>query len=489
MNSIRLRVLAAAVVVTVSMLVLAGISQLTLLHSGLVRQLDQRLMTAASGLTQAFEQHAQGTTFEWEGIDAGLPLVFIAFDAQGTVVAGSSGKRQIAREFLESHVFDNPSTSLAYNGTLSDGSAARVFPLRFQPRIEVEGYSEHDTPEHAAPASSNADISLFVAGSFDEVNAVMQLAKWRLFWVTLLASGLAAIVLWPVTGFVVRPVNRVAQQIAALDAHRLDERVDVSECPRELQPVILRLNEFITRLAEAFEREKQTTANIAHELRTPLSGLAATLELAASKTRTIEYYQQTIASCRHMSAELQTLVEQLLLLSRLDAGHISMNRQVVDAICMLKESWNEVLSQHPDTSPSVNWSIPEAMQIEIDPTYLRQVFRNLLANALTHGEPSQSVGIFVEKNNSGCTIQIVNTCAGINKDDIPRLKERFFQMDDNRGNTGQNAGLGLAIADQLVKLLDGNLSLELGNNAQFVATVRLDIPEVHLATGCGLPSN
>ena len=119
------------------------------------------------------------------------------------------------------------------------------------------------------------------------------------------------------------------------------------------------------------------------------------------------------------------------------------------------------------------------MQIEVDPTYLRQVFRNLLANALTHGEPSQSVGIFVEKTQSGYMVQIVNTCAGITKDDIPRLKERFFQIDNNRANTGQNAGLGLAIADQLVKLLGGNLSLELVNNAQFVATVQLEIPEVH----------
>ncbi|MEZ6075189.1 MAG: ATP-binding protein [Pirellulaceae bacterium] len=489
MNSIRLRVLAAAVAVTVGMLVLAGISQLTLLYDGLVRQLDQRLMTAASGLTQAFERHEQRTEFEWEGIDEGLPLEFVAIDSQGIVLAESQGKRQIAPDFLEGRACDVPSVSRMSNGTLSDGSAARILLLRFQPHAEVERHSEHDTSTFSEPIDPEADVRLFVAGSFDDINAVMQLAKWRLAWVTMLASGLAAVILWPVTGFVVRPINRMAQQIATLDVHRLDERVDVSECPRELQPVILRLNEFITRLAKAFEREKQTTANIAHELRTPLSGLVATLELAASRSRTAQYYQQTITSCRHISAELQTLVEQILLLSRLDAGHISMNRQVVDAIRMLKESWNEVLSQHSDTSPSIDWNTPESVQIEVDPTYLRQVFRNLLANALTHGEPSQSVGIFVEKTQSGYMVQIVNTCAGITKDDIPRLKERFFQIDNNRANTGQNAGLGLAIADQLVTMLDGNLSLELVNNVQFVATVRLNIPEVHVATGCCLPSN
>lgn len=481
MNSIRLRVLAAAVAVTVGMLVLAGISQLTLLYSGLVRQLDQRLMTAASGLTQAFEQHEQHTDFEWEGIDEGLPLVFVAIDAQGMVLAESQGKRQIAPDFLDGRAFDAPSVSRMSNGTLSDGSAARILLLRFQPHVEVERHSEHDPSTYSEPTNPKADISLFVAGSFDDVNAVMQLAKWRLAWVTMLASGLAAVILWPVTSFVVRPINRIAQQIATLDVHRLDERVDVSECPSEIQPMIFRLNEFITRLAKAFEREKQTTANIAHELRTPLSGLVATLELAASRSRTTQYYQQTIASCRHISAELQTLVEQILLLSRLDAGHISMNRQVVDAIWMLKESWSEVLSQHSDTSPSVDWNTPEAVPIEIDPTYLRQVFRNLLANALTHGEPSQSVRISVEKTQSVCMIQIVNRCAGITQDDIPRLKERFFQIDNNRANTGQNAGLGLAIADQLVTMLDGNLSLELVNNAQFVATVRLEISDVLVA--------
>lgn len=486
MNSIRLRVLIAAVAVTVAMLVLAGLSQITLLHDGLVRQLDQRLMTAAGGLTQAFEQHERRTVFEWEGIEEGLPVVFVAIDARGSILAQSLGQRQITREFLDGYLVDNPSASRTSNGTLSDGSAARILSLRFQPHIEVEDHSEHDTPTKSEPTNPSADIRLFVAGAFDDVSAVMQLAKWRLFWVTMVASGLAALILWPVTGFVVRPLNTMAQQIAALDAQRLDERVDAVDCPRELQPMAFRLNEFITRLAAAFEREKQTTANIAHELRTPLSGLVATLELAASKTRTPQYYHQTIASCRHMSAELQTLVEQLLLLSRLEAGHISMNRQVVDAISMLKESWNEVQSQHPDTKPSLDWSTPHCVQIETDPTYLRQVFRNLLANALTHGEPSQSVRIAVEKTNSVCMIQIENACAGITTGDIPRLKERFFQLDDNRANTGQNAGLGLAIADQLVKLLGGNLTLDIRNNAQFVATVRLEIPDV-LDTSRGTP--
>lgn len=473
MKSIRIRVLAAAVAVTVAMLVLAGISQLTLLHEGLVRQLDQRLLTAASGLTQAFEQHEQQTVFDWEGIDEGLPLVFVALDAKSGVLAKSTDKRQITREFLDSHLTDNASASRTTNGTLSDGSVARILSLLFRPHVEVEDLSEHDTPTHSLPTIAKSEIRLFVAGSLDDLNAVMQIAKWRLFWVTMLASGTAAIVLWPITSIVVRPVNRMAQQIAALDIQRLDERVDETGCPIELRPMAFRLNEFITRLSDALERERQTTANIAHELRTPLAGLMATLELAASKTRSIQYYQQAITRCQHMGGELQSLVEQVLLLSRLDAGRIFVNREVVDVRELLLETWNDVRTQNPVTSQSVEWNTTESTQIAIDPIYLRQIFRNLLANALAHGDASQPVSVSVKKLSGDCTIEIANTCSGITKDDLPRLKERFFQMDENRAHTGQNSGLGLAITNQLVELLGGNLTLELRENAQFVAAVRL----------------
>ncbi len=470
MNSIRIRVLLSAIAVTVTMLVLAGLSQLTLLRDGLVRQLDQQLLTAASGLTQAFEIQGKETVFDWEGIKEGLPLVFVAIDEKGRLLARSSGKRQISRELLDGNSFEQTS-SRTTNATLSDGSAARVVTLRFQPHVETEEESGQDATNTSSPIRT--DISLFVGGSLDEVNTVTQLAKWRLLWVTMLASGLSAIILWPVTGFVVRPINKMARQISTLDAHQLEGSVDEPDCPVELLPVTLRLNEFIKRLADAFKREKETTANIAHELRTPLAGLVATLELAASKPRSIQYYQQMLVSCMKIGGELQSLVEQVLLLSRLDAGSILVNREVVDVGSMLKETWEQVLALDRNTEHSINWNIPVPVQCHVDPTCLRQIFRNLLSNALTHGVARQPILVSVEEAECGCVIEVTNLCDDISQDDIPRLKERFFQIDENRGCTGQNAGLGLAIADHLATLVGGKLILKISDQAQFIATLRL----------------
>ncbi len=307
----------------------------------------------------------------------------------------------------------------------------------------------------------NDTITLHVAGSLEEVSDVINLAIWRFLFVTLLATLVTGLVLWPLTSFVVWPISDIAARIASIDIGLLNARIDADHCPTELKPVADRLNELVSRLRAAFAREQQTTANIAHELRTPLSGLKATIELAESKSRSTAYYQQTLSDCRRITDELQALVERILLLARLDANRLSITAEPVDLRELLLQVWQEISSQLPVPGSNPEWNLAESLPVETDRACVRQILRNMLSNAMTHGDQSQPVSIAARVTTGNFTIQVVNSCSGLSPTDIPRLKERFFQIDENRAGTGRNAGLGLSIADQLARSLGGSLDLEL----------------------------
>ncbi len=149
MNSIRVRVLIAATLVTGVMLVLAGITLLTLLREGLIRQLDERLLTAALGLTQAFENTHGKLHFEWEGIETGLPLVFRAEDQSSQVIAESRGRIKVANDLPPSSKFSLNQPDV-FPTRLSDGALARVVTLHFKPHLEVDEDEDEDKDDEAA---------------------------------------------------------------------------------------------------------------------------------------------------------------------------------------------------------------------------------------------------------------------------------------------------------------------------------------------------
>jgi signal transduction histidine kinase len=451
----------AATAVTCGMLVLAGVLLIALLRDGLTRQLDFRLTNSARDLTQAFEYVDGSIQFEWEGVESGPATIFRALDSSGRVLAASSGPRQLTDD-------GRPSSASARKGIrrsqLSDGTMCRIATLSFIPHVEGE---------QGALANSNlAAIVLEVAGSTEELEAVLQLARWRLITITLIASLLTPLVLWPIMKAVMQPVQAIASHIDSLDVKSLDRQLSLKACPAELVPVVRRLDEFVDRLNDSFAREKQITANIAHELRTPLAGLSATLELAQLKPRTNEYYAQTLTSCRQIVSELTRLIERVLQLARLEAGAVSFVVESIPLPALLSEIQNELSSQYPEIAARVTSDFSQLPSMMTDRIALRQVLCNLLLNALQYGDPAQPI-VITSGSKPSQQLSVHNYCKADLASDLDQLKERFFRIDDNRTQTGHNAGLGLAICDQIARHLAGTLCLSQPTPGQFVATLAL----------------
>ena len=359
---------------------------------------------------------------------------------------------------------------------LSDGSNARAMLINFLPKLDT----------HSEPLSDNAlastrpatPVTLEVAATLADVESVLALAKRRMAVVIGSALLLTVAVLWPITNIILRPVNSIADRIRSLDVSELRSRVDTTKCPTELRAIPVRLNELLGRLEESFDRERAITANVAHELRTPLAGLRATIELAETKSRSIEYYQRTLSDCGQMGRELESLVERILLLARIDAGRVAIQNDSIELESFLKSTWESVVRAANSDSTSVVWQVPRGTVFRSDPALLLLVFRNLFSNALSHGLADHPIAIESETDHNGIRVRITNGCDRVDASELPRLKERFYQRDLSRSQTGKHSGIGLSLCDDILKLLNGRLELNLLQEDRFQAAVFLPIASV-----------
>ncbi len=469
-TSLRWRVLLGATLVTFVALLVASEIGNVMLRDGLISQLDERLAVAAHGLTPAFEDDGSSVHFEWEGAGVGPQVIFRAWDVSGSIVAESSGNVAIPQR--------NAPRLLATESThetlkLSDGSNARATLLTFLSKVDIQT----ESLSGSAPSSTrpSTPVILEVAATLADVESVLALAKKRMAIVISSTLLLTIAVLWPITNIILRPVKSIADRIRSLDVSELRSRVDTTKCPTELRAIPVRLNELLGRLEESFDRERAITANVAHELRTPLAGLRATIELAETKSRTIEYYQRTLSDCGQMGRELESLVERIILLARIDAGKVVLQDDSIELESFLKSTWESVVQASNRDSTSVVWQVPRGTIVRSDPTLLLMVFRNLFSNALSHGIADHPIAIETETDHSGIRVRITNGCDRVDESELPRLKERFYQRDLSRSQTGKHFGIGLSLCDDILKLLNGRLELNLLQEDRLQAAVFLPI--------------
>ena len=196
------------------------------------------------------------------------------------------------------------------------GGRARAVQFDFTPAFDDEDDEEPAWPVTPPPerlkvvlARSTADIDSFLAG----------------LRFLLLAGGLVTIlatsgVLWIIIRRSLIPVDRLARRLSELDAGDLTRRFEAGGVPAEITPVVDRLNEMLARLETSFDREREFSADVAHELRTPLAGMRSTLEVALSRSREPAVYREAIADVLKIAGDMQGMVEKLLCLARLESG-------------------------------------------------------------------------------------------------------------------------------------------------------------------------
>jgi heavy metal sensor kinase len=276
------------------------------------------------------------------------------------------------------------------------------------------------------------------------------------------------------------PMRRLSDAVSRISAKDFRLPLDDKRMPAELQPIVGRLEQTLDQLKRAFAREKHAAADISHELRTPLAALLTTIEVALRKPRPAEEYREVLEEARASGQHMYGLVERLLTLARLDAGADHLRTREVDVSSLAEQCASLVrpLAEARGLHLDVHTDGPAC--VKGDPDKLREVFTNLLHNAIEYNRPDGSIDVAVQSDNGDVRVEVRDTGIGISPEARRLIFERFYRADPSRAAEGLHAGLGLAIVKGYVDLMGGKIDVDSKEGQGSTFRLRLPVqPAAH----------
>ncbi|WDG40717.1 heavy metal sensor histidine kinase [Pseudomonas synxantha] len=281
------------------------------------------------------------------------------------------------------------------------------------------------------------------------------LARYRLN-VFILAS-IAAVIL-ALVGYVLvhrglLPLRRLASHAQGIGVSNLAERLDSHGAPKELLPMIDSFNTMLERLAKGFIQLGQVSTDMAHELRTPINNLLGETQVALQQSRSMESYQQLLASNVEELERLARMLDNMLFLARTDPASALRQRQELDAA----DEVERIADYFEGLAGDVGMHIVGLGEgvIWAEPMLLRRALANLCANAIKYGAPNTELNIQAIPTTEGIRLRVSNYGQTIAAEHLPRLFKRFYRVDESRGCSSQSNGLGLSIVATIMQLHNG----------------------------------
>jgi signal transduction histidine kinase len=260
---------------------------------------------------------------------------------------------------------------------------------------------------------------------------------------TPLLVALVAVAVWILVGRSLKTVERIRRQVAEIDGRRLHERVEVPPTGDEIAALASTMNQMLDKLEQSDNLHRAFFSDASHELRSPLSTLVTTAEVASldESGRTWLDMQQTVLN---ESSRMQSLVEDLLTLAKVDSHQLQLDVQEVDLEDVLDA---EIKRLRTVSSMQINAEL-QPTRVRGDERRLMQVFRNLMDNAARHAKSTIMVGM--ERRPGELVVSVDNDGEIISVEDRNRVFERFARLDASRSSDGGGSGLGLAITREIM---------------------------------------
>ena len=400
------------------------------------------------------------------GFAAGGDRAFVVRDLPGRALINESISLQAANRTmvgLEGATSDAPVFGA---GTVPNGSDAivitQIVPAQW-------GWDLTDTDIETAPGVRQTQVELTLAvdrAPLDERLRSLGLLMTLIAIASAVAAAGTAIV---AVRDVLRPLNDMAQRAAEIDEPSYDRPFRV-DGPKELRPIAQRLNDLLTRLADASLVERRFTADAAHELRTPIAELRTLTDVALRFPTAPEQMGHVIQSSNDLAIRLTSLIDALLGIARKDAVAAALRRVPVDPLDLLRRSVTEHAAEADRRGVQVQVSLPEDHKIMSDATLLQSIFDNLVDNAVSHAPTGGVVEIAYTVTDDGFHLAVSNPAPDLTAQDLASIFEPIWRKDGQR--TDQNhAGLGLALCKGFSGILGLDLAARLRTPDTFEITL------------------
>src|SRR5438067_7616276 len=282
--------------------------------------------------------------------------------------------------------------------------------------------------------------------------------QFAMLLVAVLALGIAAsaIIAWSVTKRGLRPLAEMTRALKRVGPKQLHQQVSAVGWPRELQPLAVAFDDMLHRLEDSFVRLSQFSADIAHELRTPIGNIRGEAEVALTRSRSAEEYREviesTIAECQHLGH----IVDNLLFLARTEAAEGHLQRTTFEGKFAIEKiaAFHELIAEEQ----KLTMRCEGEAKFFADEMLFSRALNNLVENAIHHTPAGGSIEISIANRGSHSEVSVKDTGAGIAAAHLPRVFDRFYQADSARSSDG--VGLGLALVKSIMDLHGGSAQIE-----------------------------
>jgi two-component system heavy metal sensor histidine kinase CusS len=304
------------------------------------------------------------------------------------------------------------------------------------------------------------------------------LARYRhRFWLILLGT----LAIFPLVGYQIarrgiRPVREMGATARHISSTNLHERIHPEGYPSELASLAATFNKMLDGLEESFERISRFSADIAHDLRTPVNNIRGEAEVALARARTVDEYREVLGSCLEEAVRLSDLIGDLLFLARAESPLAHLHRENVNVGELLSGIREYYEAPAADRGVSLSTMVPnEPVIAQLDRTLLQRAVGNLVSNALAHTPPGKCVVLGTSIEPAAVRIEVSDAGVGIPPEALSRVFDRFFRVDESRSQASGGTGLGLAIVQSIMLLHGGNVEIasKVGQGTQVTLRVPL----------------
>ncbi len=290
-----------------------------------------------------------------------------------------------------------------------------------------------------------------------------------------LGLPLAALGGWWLAGRALAPVRAMVETANRIEAENLAERLPEPKHNDELGHLARTFNQLLDRLQAAFQRERRFTADIAHDLRTPLALIKSNIEVALNRPRSAEELRATLIEANGQIDRLSSLLDAALMLARVDSGQLQAHFTMLDLSELLTDlvETSAVYAQE-EFGQSLTCEISAQLWVRGDRDYLTRLFLNLLDNAMQYTPAGGTIRVTAAATAGQITVTVADTGPGIAAEDLAHIFDRFYRGDKARTSDGRDhVGLGLSIAQVIAHAHGGEITAEStpGQGSRF--TVRL----------------
>jgi two-component system sensor histidine kinase QseC len=439
-------------------------------RAALLKQFDATLRAKATAISTVTEQRGKRIEVEFsdrfmrEFGERVATDFFEAWLSDGSILRRSEslGTSDLPSLF---GTFEKPKL---WNVVLPSGFAGRAIGFTFLPRlVRQERLSTPPTELVLVVASDRRglDRTLATLGCVLSGCGVLLLAATALLVPRVLRGELA-------------PLDALADQAARVNADSLATRFATESMPAELRPISSRLNDLLARLQQSFQRERRFSADLAHELRTPIAELRSLAELALKwpDNREVETDREVLA----VALQMEGIVTRLLALLRNERGQLPVALERIALAPLVEQVWRTFAKQAANKQLKVIREVPENAEVETDPVLARSIVANLVDNAVEYSPVGGMVRVEVEVGEQQIHFRVSNTVDNLTSEDLPKLFERFWRKDLAR-SSNEHSGLGLPLARAFATALGGELIAALDDQSYLTLTFssRAAVPDLN----------